>query len=167
MCIFPVCISSGKLADPMTTGVQSQPWTVGTIDIDTNPSEPTSECGLGNRENPSEPTTPLPSPQKWKTEASEINDIFWWFNFFDFSLGTTRYDSLDNSDFGSGATRYDWSKFSDVSSGATRYRKSEKLSQQKSKKNLLNCDFLYCGLWRGVVGSKGFWFTCGLGRICS
>ena len=32
--------------------------TVGTIDIGTNPSEPTSECGLRNRENPSEPTTP-------------------------------------------------------------------------------------------------------------
>ena len=32
-------------------------WTVGTIDIGTDPSEPTRECGLGNRENPSEPTT--------------------------------------------------------------------------------------------------------------
>jgi len=50
--------------------------TVGTIDIDTNPSEPTIECGLGNRENPSEPTTPLPSPQYGKAEASEISDTF-------------------------------------------------------------------------------------------
>jgi len=48
--------------------------TVGTFDIGTNPSEPTSECGLGNRENPSEPTTPLPSPQYGKAEASEISD---------------------------------------------------------------------------------------------
>jgi len=47
---------------------------VGTFDIGTNPSEPTSECGLGNRENPSEPTTPLPSPQYGKAEASEISD---------------------------------------------------------------------------------------------
>ena len=33
--------------------------TVGTIDIGTNPSEPTSGCRLGNRENLSETTTPL------------------------------------------------------------------------------------------------------------
>jgi len=50
--------------------------TVGTIDTGTNPSEPTSECGLGNRENPSEPTTPLPSPQYGKVEASEISGTF-------------------------------------------------------------------------------------------
>ena len=50
--------------------------TVWTIDIRTNQSEPTSECGLGNRENPSEPTTPLPSPQYGKAEASEINHTF-------------------------------------------------------------------------------------------
>jgi len=50
--------------------------TVGTIDIGTNTFEPTSECGLRNRENPFEPTTPLPSPQKGKAEASEISDTF-------------------------------------------------------------------------------------------
>jgi len=72
--------------------------TVWTIDIGTNPSEPTTECGLGNRENPSEPTTPLPSPQYGKAEASEISGAFCWLNF---------------SDFSSGATRYDWFKFSD------------------------------------------------------
>jgi len=44
------------------------PVTVGTIDLDTNSSEPTCECGLGNRENPSEPTTPprARSTEKWK-----------------------------------------------------------------------------------------------------
>jgi len=50
--------------------------TMGAIDIGTNPSEPTSECRLGNRENPSEPTTPLPSPQYGKAEASGISDTF-------------------------------------------------------------------------------------------
>jgi len=45
--------------------------TVGTIDLGTNSSEPTSESGLGNWENLSEPTTPLPSPQYGKAEASE------------------------------------------------------------------------------------------------
>ena len=50
--------------------------TVGTIDIGTNPSEPTGECGLGNQENPPEPTTPLPSPQYGKAEASEISYTF-------------------------------------------------------------------------------------------
>jgi len=115
--------------------------TVGTIDIGTNPSEPTCECGLGNRENPSEPTTPLPSPQYGKAEASEMSDTFCWLNFSDFSPGATRYDSL---------------KFSDFSSGATGSGKAEKLSQQKVTHNLLDCDFPYCGLGRGVVGSEGF-----------
>ena len=49
---------------------------VGTIDVGTNPSEPTSECGLGNQENPSETTTPLPSPQYGKAEASEMSNTF-------------------------------------------------------------------------------------------
>jgi len=89
--------------------------TVGTIDTGTNPSEPTSECGLGNRENPSEPITPLPSPQYGKAEATEVSNTFCWLNFSDFSSGATRYDSLN---------------FSDFSSGASRYGKSEKLSQQ-------------------------------------
>ena len=31
------------------------------------------ECGLGNRENPSEPTTLLSSPQYGKAEATEIS----------------------------------------------------------------------------------------------
>ena len=115
--------------------------TVGTIDIGTNPSEPTSECGLGNRENPSEPTMPLPSPQYGKAEASEISDTLCWINFSDFSSGATRYDSL---------------QFSDFSSGATRFGKSEKLSQQKVPHILLDCDFPYCGLGRGIVGSEGF-----------
>ena len=68
--------------------------TVGTIDIGTNPSEPTGECGLGNRENPSEPTTPFPSPQYRKAEANEINNTYCWLNFSDFSSGATRYDWL-------------------------------------------------------------------------
>jgi len=50
--------------------------TVGTINIGTNPSEPTTECGLGNSGNPSEPTTLLPSPQYGKAEASEISNTF-------------------------------------------------------------------------------------------
>ena len=33
-------------------------YTVGTIDLGTNLSEPTSECGLGNRENPLNPQRP-------------------------------------------------------------------------------------------------------------
>jgi len=37
--------------------------------LGTNPSEPTSECGLRNQENPSEPTTPLPSPQSGKSQS--------------------------------------------------------------------------------------------------
>ena len=45
--------------------------TAGTIDLSTNSSEPTSECGLRNRENPSEPTTPLPSPQYGKSQSSK------------------------------------------------------------------------------------------------
>ena len=100
--------------------------TVGTIDLGTNQSEPTSDYGLRNRENPSEPTTPLPSPQYGKAEASEISDTLCWINFSDFS------------------------------SGATRFGKSEKLSQQKVPHILLDCDFPYCGLGRGIVGSEGF-----------
>ena len=49
--------------------------------------------------NPSEPTTPLPSPQCGKTEASEISNTFCWLNFPDFSSGATRYDWLNFSDF--------------------------------------------------------------------
>ena len=60
------------------------------------------------------------------------------------------------SDFSSEATRYDSLKVSDFSSGATRYGKSERLSQQKVSHILLDCDFLYCGLGRGVVDSEGF-----------
>ena len=41
----------------------------------------------GNR--PSEPTTPLPSPQYGKAEASEISDTFCWLNFPDFSSWAT------------------------------------------------------------------------------
>jgi len=60
------------------------PDTVGTIDIGTNLSEPTltnlseptSECGLGNRENAFEPTTPLPSPQYGKSQSSKICGTF-------------------------------------------------------------------------------------------
>jgi len=50
--------------------------TVRTIDLGTNSSEPTSECGLGNRKNPFEPTTPLPSPQYGKSLASKISGTF-------------------------------------------------------------------------------------------
>jgi len=73
--------------------------TVGTIDIGTNPSEPTSECRLGNRENPSQPTIPFPSPQYGKAESREIRVTFCWLNISDFSSA--------------GATRYDWLKFSE------------------------------------------------------
>jgi len=68
---------------------------VGTIDIGTNPSEPTYECGLGNRENPSEPTTLLPSPQYGKAEASEISDTFCWLKFSDFHQGLRDMISLN------------------------------------------------------------------------
>ena len=34
--------------------------------------------------------------------------------------------------------------------------KSEKSSQHKVPHSFLDCDFLYCGLGRGVVGSEGF-----------
>jgi len=48
--------------------------TVGTIDLDTIPSELTSECGLGNRENPSEPTTPPPR-RGW----SQTKTWYWFY----------------------------------------------------------------------------------------
>jgi len=59
--------------------------TVGTIDLGTNPSDPTSECGLGNRENPSEPTTPLLSPQYGKAETSKIRGTFCRLKLYNFS----------------------------------------------------------------------------------
>ena len=70
--------------------------TMGAIDIGTNPSEPTSECRLGNRENPSEPTTPLPSPQYGKSKASKISETFCWLQFYDFSSGATRYEKSEH-----------------------------------------------------------------------
>ena len=109
--------SNVKVNPVISWNGQNSFHTVGTIDIGTNPSEPTSECGLGNLENPSEPTTPLPSPQYGKAEASEIGNTFCWLKFSDFSSGTTRYDWLDFSDFSSRATRYDSLKFSDFHQG--------------------------------------------------
>jgi len=75
-----------------TKGTKSSqcPPTVGTINLNTSsthPSKPTSECGLGNRENPSEPTTPLPSPQYRKSEASKIRGTFVDLNFLIFHQG--------------------------------------------------------------------------------
>jgi len=55
------------------------------INLGTNVSKPTGECGLGNRENPSEHTMPLPSPQYWKAKASAIYGTFCWLKFLDFS----------------------------------------------------------------------------------
>ena len=59
--------------------------TVGTIDLDTISSQPTSEYGLENREDPSEPTTPLLSPQYGKAETSKIRGTFCRLKLYNFS----------------------------------------------------------------------------------
>ena len=143
---LPTYFLSRKVLEVWDTLSLGGTWrqTVGPIDLGTNSSEPTSECGLRNRQNPSEPTTPFPSPQYGKSKSSNISGNICWLRFYDLWLG---------------ATRYDWLKFSDFLSGATRYEKSENLSQQKVPRILLASAFPYCGLGRCVVGSEGFsWF---------
>jgi len=111
------------------------------IDLGTNQSEPTSECGLGNRENPSETTTPLPSPQYGKSQSSKICYTFCWLNFSDFPY-------LEAPDEKSEKLSESYLVAPD--------EKSEKLSQQKVLLTSVASAFPYCGLGRGVMGSEGF-----------
>jgi len=99
-------------------------------------------------------TPPEPAVRKCGVEWNKYYLLLIYFP--DFSSGATRYDWLKCSEFLSGATRYDWLKFFEVSSGTTRYGKQENWTQQKVAHFLLDCDFLYCGLGRGIVGSEGF-----------
>jgi len=114
--------------------------TVGTIDIGTNPSEPTSECGLGNRENSSEPTTPLLSPQYGKSQSSKINLSFCSLEFSDFPYLMAPDKKSENLS---------------QSYLVAPDEKSEKISQQNVSLISLASTFPYCGLGRGVVSSKG------------
>ena len=156
---LPTYFLSRKVLEVWDTLSLGGTWrqTVGPIDLGTDSSEPTSECGLGNRENPSEPTTPFPSPQYGKSKSSKISGNICWLRFYDFSVG---------------ATRYDWLEFSDFLSGATRYEKSENLKSSKGTTYLTRLSFsvlrareVRCG-FRGILPISEPTLTCGLGRIC-
>ena len=140
-CISKVPIYPSSCENLPHVGHSHKALTVGTIDLGTNLSEPSSECGLGNWENPSEPTTPLPSPQYGKLQSSKIRDTFCWLKFPYLVAPDEKSEHLRQSYL------------------VAPDEKSEKWSQQKVLLISLASAFPYCGLGRGVVVSEGFsWF---------
>jgi len=121
-----------------------------------NSSEATSECGLGNRENPSEPTTPLPSPQYGKSQSSKISGTFCWLNFYDFLYLVAPDEKSETLSQSFLVAPDEKSENLSQSYLVSPDEKSEKLSQQKVPLISLASAFPNCGLGRGVVGSEGF-----------
>jgi len=145
-------------------------WDSVTIDIGTNPSEPTSECGLGNRENPSEPTTPLPSPQYKKSKSSKICGSFCWLKFYDFHIS---WPLMKTQKIEVNHISWPWSKIRKFKSIISR-SPWWKIRKVKSTKGITYFTRLCFPVLRAREGRCGFrgilpipTLTCGLGRICA